>query len=178
LVGSFEADIQGTSAKSTDGSTATFAVVGFGSATVTTNLSVTKELDYFGTVRGRLGWLATPSFLIYGTGGLAYGGVKASTNISQTLFNFGGVENPPNSVSGISQTRTGWTAGGGFEWMLAQQWSFKAEYLYYDLGSVTYNGQVAAPLTSGVPPTFFINNVQTSTRFNGNIVRVGLNYHF
>ena len=48
---------------------------------MTTNLSVTKELDYFGTVRGRLGWLAYPSLLVYGTGGLAYGGVKSSLTL-------------------------------------------------------------------------------------------------
>jgi outer membrane immunogenic protein len=41
---------------------------------VTTNMTVTKEIDYLGTVRGRLGWLVNPTLLVYGTGGLAYGG--------------------------------------------------------------------------------------------------------
>jgi hypothetical protein len=30
----------------------------------------------------------------------------------------------------------------------------------------------------GAPPTFFVNNVQTSTRFNGNILRAGVNWYF
>jgi outer membrane immunogenic protein len=65
--------------------------------------------------------------------------------------------------------------------MVAPQWSVKLEYLYYDLGRVTYNSLLAAPLFNffpGAPPNYFVNNVQTSTRFNGNIVRVGLNYQF
>ena len=40
---------------------------------------VSRNLDYLGTVRGRLGFLATPSFLLYGTGGLAYGQTRSST---------------------------------------------------------------------------------------------------
>ncbi len=77
----------------------------------------------------------------------------------------------------ISQTRTGWTAGGGFEGMFAPRWSAKIEYLYYDLGSVTYNATLA-DACFGCGVNFFTNNVRTTTRFNGNIVRAGLNWHF
>lgn len=38
-----------------------------------------NNLDYLGTVRGRLGFPVLPSLLVYGTGGLAYGGVRLST---------------------------------------------------------------------------------------------------
>jgi outer membrane immunogenic protein len=140
-VAGFEADIQGVGDGINQTGGGTFALVGFPPPLgVTTNLSVTKELDYFGTVRGRLGWLAYPSLLVYGTGGLAYGGVKSSLTVNQTLNGpFGGVALNPSANGAISQTRTGWTAGGGFEWMVAPQWSVKLEYLYYDLGSVTYN---------------------------------------
>jgi outer membrane immunogenic protein len=182
-VAGFETDIQGTRVKATGGST-TSVPVDFGggpSGSVVTNLSVTKEIDYLGTVRGRLGWLASPTLLVYGTGGLAYGGVKASTNIAQTGGALvGGVPDNLGSSSGISQTRTGWTAGGGFEWMFVPRWSVKVEYLYYDLGSVTYNGQEAVLFLpgSGISGPAFINNVQTTTRFTGNIVRAGLNWYF
>ena len=60
--------------------------------------------------------------------------------------------------------------------MLDPHWSAKVEYLYYDLGRVTFNGQLV--MDSGGPVPFFVNDVQTSTRFDGNIVRVGLNYQF
>jgi outer membrane immunogenic protein len=179
-VAGFEADIQGTRVKATGASTTTVLFLG-GPFATTTNLSLTKEIDYLGTVRGRLGWLFSPTLLVFGTGGLAYGGVKASTNVSVVMpANFGGVDLNPSSNSSLSQTRTGWTAGGGFEWMFAPRWSAKVEYLYYDLGSVTYNGVlVDACIPSCVgAPAFFTNNVQTTTRFNGNIVRAGLNWHF
>jgi outer membrane immunogenic protein len=178
-VAGFEADIQGIGDGRSEVVGGT-AIDVFGSS-IATSMTLTKEVDYLGTVRGRLGWLASPTLLAYGTGGLAYGGVKASTSIFQTIAP------PPGNVvpnfassSGISQTRTGWTAGGGFEWMLDPHWSAKVEYLYYDLGRVTYNGLLAAGFM--FPPagetTYFTNNVQSTTRFNGNIVRVGLNYQF
>ncbi len=102
------------------------------------------SLDYIGTVRGRAGWLFTPTLLVYGTAGFAYGGVSAwnQTNI-----------------------RTGWTAGGGVEWMFAPNWSAKVEYLYADLQS------------GGITGTFGYNY---GYHFHPelNIVRAGVNYHF
>jgi outer membrane immunogenic protein len=181
-IAGFEADIQGIADRRSDAIAATVAIVGFPGTSVTTNMTVTKEVDYLGTVRGRLGWLPNPTLLAYGTGGLAYGGVKASTSISQSLnppAAFGVEVLTPTSNSGISETRTGWTAGGGFEWRFAPQWSVKAEYLYYDLGRVTFNGVLADAFTTPhIAPAFFTNNVQTTTHFNGNIARVGLNYQF
>lgn len=185
-VAGFESDIQGTRVKATGESISNINLGPIGADpafSLRTDLSVTKEIDYLGTVRGRLGWLAAPSLLVYGTGGLAYGGVKASTSISQVQLPgqaIGGVPPSFGVNSGISQTRTGWTAGGGFEWMFVPRWSVKVEYLYYDLGSVTYNGQEAVLFTpgSGISGPVFINNVQTTTRFTGNIVRAGVNWHF
>jgi outer membrane immunogenic protein len=120
-VAGFEADIQGTGVKATGESNATVVSAASPSNFVTTNVSVAKEIDYLGTVRGRLGWLASPTMLVYGTGGLAYGGLKASTNVSATLTGFAcppaqlSVLCNPSTSAGLSETRTGWTAGGGFE---------------------------------------------------------------
>jgi outer membrane immunogenic protein len=156
--------------------------------TVTTTIRTTKQLDYFGTLRGRFGYLFGPTFLAYGTGGLAYGGVKASTSIGQSnndcSFTPGDCIPSSTSAAGaISQTRIGWTAGAGLEWLFATRWSAKVEYLYYDLGSVTFAN---APLVTGagsvvvVPPAGgpAIANSTTTADFKGNIVRVGLNYHW
>jgi outer membrane immunogenic protein len=183
-VAGFEADIQGTRVKATGESTANIDLgpLGMPTFSLANDLSVTKEIDYLGTVRGRLGWLAAPSLLVYGTGGLAYGGVKASTSVSQVqpsgFTAVGGVPINFGTSLGISQTRTGWTAGGGFEWMFVPRWSVKVEYLYYDLGSVTYNGQEAIVFSPSLGAPVFTNNVQTMTRFNGNIVRGGVNWYF
>ena len=38
-----------------------------------TSLTVDQHLEWFGTVRGRAGILATPKVLLYATGGFAYG---------------------------------------------------------------------------------------------------------
>jgi len=178
-VAGFETDIQGMGSRSSGSSSVTAPTVGFPGVAVTTNLSVSKELDYLGTVRGRLGWLASPAFLVYGTGGLAYGGARAATNVASTLTGYGpGVLLTPSAGSSLSQTLIGWTAGGGFEWKATSQWSVKLEYLFYDLGSATTISQMVDPLFGFPVPNYFVNNVQTTTRFNGNIVRVGLNYQF
>src|SRR6204780_4621350 len=70
---------------------------------------------WFGTVRGRLGY-AVNNILFYGTGGLAFGELRADT--------FGLSE---------SHTTAGWTAGVGAEFGLAPNWTAKIEYLYVDL---------------------------------------------
>jgi outer membrane immunogenic protein len=167
-----EADIQGIAGNNATGS---FSGAGnpaaFPSETIESTVQSNKRIDYLGTVRGRVGFLMTPTVLIYGDGGLAYGEVKAATGIGQVNFPFGGF----GSFGSISNTRVGWTAGGGVEWLFAPNWSFKVEYLYYDLGRVTYG---LSPLTLTSAVGAFSSAPFSSTRFNGNIVRAGLNYHF
>ena len=58
-------------------------------------------------------------------------------------------------------------------------WSAKLEYLYYDLGTVTLNSVVtwgAYGLASG--ELWYAYSTSASARFNGNLVRAGVNYHF
>ena len=102
------------------------------------------SLPWFGTVRGRVGYLITPTLLLYGTAGFAYGQVSAF---------------------GFSNTRTGWTAGGGVEWMFAPHWSAKAEYLYVDLSSSGQTWRLRLDIGQNFHPQL-------------NVVRVGVNYHF
>jgi outer membrane immunogenic protein len=173
-----EADIQGVAAN--NGGTSVFSQAVdplFPTEQIATTLSSSRRLDYLGTVRGRLGFTITPTLLVYGTGGLAYGQTKSSTSITQNFENAPGVPNPFSSFGSFSNSRVGWTAGGGGEWLFAPNWSLKVEYLYYDLGRVTYG---LSPLESfnaaGTP--FTIGAPVSSTRFTGNIVRAGLNYHF
>ncbi len=175
-----EADIQGIAGTSNNGGTGAASgpsvlhpantLAGFG--------STSQSLDYLGTVRGRVGFLFTPTLLVYGTGGLAYG----QTNLSHGSF---GTETTPagavvgfSSSSGTySDTREGWTAGGGVEWMFHPNWSAKVEYLYYDLGTVYVNEPtIAVALPSGA--TASPTTGQSTVHFNGHVVRAGLNYHF
>ncbi|MDJ0450227.1 outer membrane beta-barrel protein [Methylocystis sp. JR02] len=177
-----EADIQGVAASRRNAiSSAALQNPSFTNLLVQTT-SVSRSLDYIGTVRGRLGWLATPTLLIYGTGGLAYGGVSLNYGSVGTELRDASLPNSYFSAATFSDTRVGWTAGGGVEWMFWPNWSAKVEYLYYDLGSVTVAGSplvnIGGPASAVPGGTYSSAFPQVTTRFNGNIVRAGLNYHF
>jgi outer membrane immunogenic protein len=187
FVAGLEADIQGI-ASSNNGGGSTIRAVPTGDAFQPNNYvgitSARGNLQYIGTVRGRLGWLATPTLLLYGTGGLAYGGVtlNTATSVYNDYYSFvnsaNGQPHLPVSFGGVnfSNTQVGWTAGGGLEWMFFPNWSAKVEYLYFDLGTVTQNFAMAATDNStGLNAVF---GGQARARVNGNIVRAGVNYHF
>jgi outer membrane immunogenic protein len=76
---------------------------------------------WFGTLRGRVGYAFFNNLLVYGTGGLAFGELRAER--------FGLSE---------SHTNAGWTAGVGAEFGFTQQWSAKVEYLYVDLSNSNF----------------------------------------
>ena len=124
----------------------------------------TVRSNWLATLRGRLGFLATPSFLIYATGGLAIADLQLSDAIA---FAGSGTFNAATS----NNTQTGWTAGGGLEWMFLPNWSLKGEYLHVDLGNVTYtsaNSSAAFPLST----------ISHSHKFTEDIGRAGINWHF
>jgi outer membrane immunogenic protein len=137
--------------------------------TVTTQ--VEAKIAWFGTVRGRIGY-ATNGLLLYGTGGLAYGRVQVSGTSTinggvADCFFVCGASTPFSSTTAfaVSRTNVGWALGAGVEGALAGagNWTWKAEYLYVDLGSLD-----AAAGTAG----------SLHTRFADNIVRLGLNFRF
>lgn len=174
-----EADFQGVSGRSNFTGT-TFVLANNNIPTVT-NLDASKRLESLGTVRGRLGWLATPTTLLYGTGGFAFADVKSDIDITQANAGNG---NFGETVANFSDTRSGWAAGAGFEWLFMPNWSMKVEWLHYDLGNVSFVApQLNAIVTrsgADVPVgavRYGITPV-VSTSFNGNIARVGVNYHF
>jgi outer membrane immunogenic protein len=150
---------------------ADFSATGIdGSSTVTTNVvgfafpntsSVSQDMDWFGTVRGRVGYAAN-NWLFYGTGGLAYG--RVNYTYRQTNAPLGAI----NILGSQSNVEVGWTIGGGIEYGFGQ-WSVRAEYLYYDLGDTTF----AVP--HNLAPTALFNPNFDNT---GSIVRAALNYRF
>jgi outer membrane immunogenic protein len=128
------------------------------------NSTFRQDLDYLGTVRGRLGY-AWDRTLIYGTGGLAYGGVNNRVD----LFGPAGQLAYSGRSDGI---KTGFTVGGGIEQAIGGGWSAKLEYLYYNLGHDNVNVG-AIPGGGGVGTGY-------TSRFeeDGHLVRAGLNYKF
>jgi outer membrane immunogenic protein len=139
----------------------------------TTSASSEWKLPWFATFRGRAGFLADPSLLLYGTGGLAVGEVKFATQTTRTaqLFGPGSTGTVPQSAPftvvdaalSDSRTRVGWTVGAGLEKKFTPNWSAKLEYLYVDFGRETYFGGTA-------------NAVDVS--FHDHIIRGGFNYAF
>jgi outer membrane immunogenic protein len=173
-----EADIQGTSSDfRAQGVFSQAAVPGFAGFPISQDIASSQSVDWLGTVRGRLGYLFTPTLLVYGTGGFAYGQTNSTTSITQFVSNAPALPNSYGTFGRFSNTRTGWTAGGGLEWMFFPNWSFKVEYLYYNLGSAHYSDGVLSNFNSG--GVLFTQGLPVSkASFNGNIVRVGVNYHF
>ncbi len=132
LVFGIEADIQGADISGSET---------VGTATAKTNL------DWFGTVRGRVGY-AVGAALLYGTGGAAFGGVQDKLTVGGTTKTH-------------SATDTGYAAGGGVEYAFAPSWSGKVEYQYINLGNDT---------VTNTPDSATFNHEY-------NTVRLGLNYH-
>jgi outer membrane immunogenic protein len=130
--------------------------------------AVNTKLNWFGTVRGRIGVAASPTILIFGTGGLAFGQVKSST---LGVFSLDG----ETYAGTASNTRAGWTVGGGMEWLFMPNWSVKWEYLYIDLGKLNYaDGCISRVCTQFATAPLYATNVQ----FREQVARVGINYHF
>jgi outer membrane immunogenic protein len=173
----FETDFDWTSLKGS--STANTALQ-------TATYSEDEHIKWFGTVRARLGWLASPNLLIYGTGGLAYARVEHSGNVMAapgfSIFNttggfsyFCGAPGPTTCFAGSSNAvDTGWTAGGGLEWAIAPHWSVKGEYLFVSLKNNSMTETALGTLAPVTPASFTVN----SGRTDFNVLRAGLNYRF
>ncbi len=140
----FETDFQASDIQST--------------ATTTTNTftgSLGTKLDWFGTARGRAGFLVTPQFMLYGTGGWAYGHTTSSANAAA----FGLA-----AIASSGHNKSGWTAGGGLEYAVTPWLSVKTEYLYLDLGTDI----IASGTAAGVP-------FSLSEKTTAHTVKVGVN---
>jgi outer membrane immunogenic protein len=142
-----------------------------------------QAIDFFGTVRGRLGYLIAPDLLVFGTGGLAYAQIEetasiitpAGANLTGGSFSFGVCPAGPCFSGNSTRMTTGWTAGGGFEYMLPsnRNVSVKTEYVYIGLDG-----------NSVVVPTLFrtLSPASASSSFTSafsdielHIFRLGLN---
>jgi len=175
VVWGVETDFQGANIKGSDSQAVTAVPVGFTAFPITVTGTGSQKLDWFGTLRGRLGYLPANPLLVYVTGGLAYGHVSLSTSFSQTPTYPTFDPIMPVSAS-TSEILAGWTIGTGLEWMFAPNWTVKGEYLYYDLGHATV---APPPLTVTVGGTVFTAiGISSEAHFSGNIARLGVNYHF
>jgi outer membrane immunogenic protein len=77
-----------------------------------------------------------------------------------------------------SAIRTGWTAGGGAEWLLDQHWSAKIEYQFVDLGTEIMRVTALSVGGGFFPPGTALSSFNAAFRDTFNVVRVGLNYRY
>jgi len=128
------------------------------SAWADANKTFEADLKSLGSVTGRLGYTFGPA-LFYAKGGWAFGQLKEGVRpIPVPGFPTGASDYEPSTI-----WASGWTAGGGMEFALTDNWSAKGEYMHYELGKKSFDqGNIGRPETS-------------STK--GDSVQVGVNYH-
>lgn len=134
-----------------------------------------------GTLRARLGY-DLGKFLPYITAGFAYGNVSNdSLGLQQNIYanNSGGQSvSFGSATTNSSELTTGWAAGAGAEYIVADNWSVKGEYLFTQLGNLNVSGYPAAMSTMNTPAlagTSVLNGVIGP--WSVHQARVGLNYH-
>jgi outer membrane immunogenic protein len=116
-----------------------------------------SKADWYGTVRGRFGYVTGPS-LLYVTAGASF------VNVTDT-FGGGSVIGPALPATTNTTTKTGYTVGGGIETKLSRNWSTTTEYQYVNAGSTSFNSD---PLAFVGTPTTFDHSYH--------LIKTGLNY--
>lgn len=117
------------------------------------------KLDWYGTVRARAGVLATDRFLVYATGGFAYGRTKSFADFYESGY--------PDEHYSVSKTKGGWTIGAGVEYAITDHLTWKTEYAYTDLGKTRFDD-----------PFGYGDDAHIERKFNFHSIKVGLNYKF
>ncbi|HYM18760.1 MAG TPA: outer membrane beta-barrel protein [Micropepsaceae bacterium] len=164
LVYGAELDIDGLDLRDSKKSTTTYPCC----SPSTFTISQSRKTDWLVTARPRLGWLSG-DLLFYGTAGLAITKLGYKEKFTDT---FG----PALETANMDKTRLGWTAGGGLEAPIADQWTVKGEYLFADFGHVS---TTSTNLIAYVPAVAYPQNVFTHrVGLEAHIFRVGANYHF
>jgi outer membrane immunogenic protein len=128
------------------------------------SFTATSRADIQGSIRGRVG-IAWDRALLYATGGVAFSGFNNS--ITDTT----GFVAPAGTSASFSNTRVGWTVGGGIEYAVTNNWSVRAEYRYSDFGHFTDFPFAGALL---IPGTVF----SATRHLTENQVQVGFSYKF
>ena len=124
-----------------------------------TDSTIAVKTDWIGSVTGRLGMTAlNDRTLFYVKGGVAWDHNQWDLHDAVQFYN----------PSQLSETRSGWTVGGGVEWAFVANWSAFAEFNYYDFGGGTNFTQ-----TSGSTTNTFSTGSQTIET-----AKIGVNYKF
>jgi outer membrane immunogenic protein len=129
------------------------------------SITATDKGNVQGSLRGRIG-IAFDRALIYGTGGVAFAGFN-TTLVDTTGF----FTTVPGTNATFSNTRAGWTAGGGIEYAVTDNWWVRAEYRYSNFGNTT-----DFPFAGALP--FADSFVFLRHHLTENQVQAGFTYRF
>jgi len=120
-------------------------------------VTINSQVRWLATATGRVGFTAAPTVLVYAKGG----GAWVRDDYTLTALNGAAVAN-------ASANPSGWTVGGGVEWVVAGNWTAFAEYNYLDFG--TPNVSFTSNLGGAALPINIKQNINTFS--------VGINYRF
>lgn len=154
-----------------------------GAQAVRLGANSSQRLDWFGTARGRVGYLPDERLLVFATGGLAYGQTRSAAAVSVVGDTGWTIDGPTFATSMVcpghttcfggetSRLTAGWSAGGGLEYAISPRVTLKAEYLHVDLGRSKVRLTAQSP---AVGDAF----IDVGLKSAYDIVRLGMNYRF
>jgi outer membrane immunogenic protein len=122
-------------------------------------------------IRARLGYLITPSVMVFGTGGVAWTHAEASAHCGSPSFWC--LPEDFNLTSTATKTMTGWSVGGGLEYMIAPNWMLRGEYRYTDYG--TFNYVLFPGLPAGAPGA---DSLSATSKLHTSTALFGVAYKF
>jgi outer membrane immunogenic protein len=137
------------------------------------NDSVQMKDTWDGGVRGRVGYLITPTMLLFGTGGASWMRSQASITCTTGAGWCSGTNLTSGRTDSVSKTVVGWTVGGGLEAVVAPNWLLRGEYRYS-----SYAGYHATLLQGGSSGGGNIDVVDADIKTRTQTVLVGLAYKF
>jgi len=125
---------------------------------------ISAKLDWLASARGRIGYLVTPDIMAYATGGAAWAKINYSAVSTDSGIGY-------SATTSSSSTQTGYAVGGGLEWTMTDNWTVRAEYLYYQFNKGP-NVVAQAPGFAAAPSNFVWGNANIS------VARAGISYKF
>ncbi len=128
--------------------------------------SIALKTEWLASVTGRIGWTAwNNQALFYVKGGGAW--IRNQWDATRTETALDG----SSTIGLFSENRSGWTVGGGVEWMFVPHWSVFLEYNYMGFGSRSEAAQACVAGIGCTAHTF-------SAKGDLQNVLLGVNYKF
>jgi outer membrane immunogenic protein len=188
MVGGIEIDYSGANLKDDQSRALHFSETG-GGLTLTEDVTrkLSAKIDALASARARLGVLLVPDFLLYGTGGVAWGHTNADMSFRDTFRLSDGKTTitllDDNEATQAGANHFGWVAGAGGEWAVfggGSGWRLRAEYLHYDFGRTTQGFSGKGSLSGAIvgQPIIFGINGDFNAKLTADVVRGGLSYKF